>query len=132
MSSPQGRPNLLGQKRPLILVPLLRVPLGLRSKTSKPCLMRLLVKSLYLHPKLMTPYLLLMKPNWWCIEGQYQGYKDAKMLNEKGIMTRLVKVECRVLIGVCTRSSRCTKCSSYTNSSRWIRDLDTDSEDIVY
>lgn len=35
--------------------------------------------------------------NRWYVEGQYDVYKDAKMLNEMGVITWLVKVERRVL-----------------------------------
>lgn len=38
-------------------------------------------------------------PNQWCVDGQYLVYRDTKVLNEKGMMTRLVTVEQRLLTG---------------------------------
>ncbi|KAG5605842.1 hypothetical protein H5410_027334 [Solanum commersonii] len=39
------------------------------------------------------------EPNRWCVEGQWQIYRDAKMRNNKGKMARLITEECRVLTG---------------------------------
>ena len=39
------------------------------------------------------------QPNWWCVEGQYQVYSDAKFLNDKEVMTRTLTLERRVLMG---------------------------------
>lgn len=36
--------------------------------------------------------------NGWCIDEQYQIYRDAKFLNDKGVITRTLTVERRVLI----------------------------------
>ena len=36
-------------------------------------------------------------PNRWCVDGQYQVYSDAKFLNDKGVMTRILTLERRVL-----------------------------------
>lgn len=33
------------------------------------------------------------KPNRWFIDGQHKVYKDSKMLNERGVITRLVIVK---------------------------------------
>ena len=38
-------------------------------------------------------------PYRWCVEGQYQIYVDAKMLNDKGVMTRTLTLEQKVLTG---------------------------------
>ena len=38
-------------------------------------------------------------PNWWCVDGQYQVYSDTKFLNDKGVMTRTLTLEQRVLNG---------------------------------
>ena len=37
------------------------------------------------------------QPNLWCVEGKHQIYRDAKMLNDKGVMIRTLTVEQRVL-----------------------------------
>lgn len=37
------------------------------------------------------------KPKRWCIEGKWNVYRDARMLNEKGVMIPLVTEERRVL-----------------------------------
>ena len=39
------------------------------------------------------------QPNKWCVDGQYQVYSDAKFLNDKGVMTRTLTLERRVLTG---------------------------------
>jgi len=39
------------------------------------------------------------EPNRWCVEGQWQIYRDAKMINEKGNMARLINEEHKVLTG---------------------------------
>ncbi|KAG5576770.1 hypothetical protein H5410_056904 [Solanum commersonii] len=39
------------------------------------------------------------EPNRWCVEGQWQIYRDAKMVNEKQKMARLITKERRVLTG---------------------------------
>uniref|UniRef100_M1DUY5 Integrase core domain containing protein n=1 Tax=Solanum tuberosum TaxID=4113 RepID=M1DUY5_SOLTU len=39
------------------------------------------------------------EPNRWCVEGQWQIYRDAKMKNDKEKMARLITEECRVLTG---------------------------------
>ena len=39
------------------------------------------------------------QPNWWCVDGQYQVYSDAKFLNDKGVMTPTLTLEWRVLTG---------------------------------
>lgn len=39
------------------------------------------------------------KPNMRCVDVQQQAYKDAKMLNEKGVITLLVTIERGVLTG---------------------------------
>ena len=36
------------------------------------------------------------QPNWWCVEGQYHVYSDAKFLNHKGVMTWILTLERRV------------------------------------
>ena len=37
------------------------------------------------------------QPNRWCVEGQFQIYSDAKFLTNKGVMTRTLTLERRVL-----------------------------------
>ena len=39
------------------------------------------------------------QPNQWCVDEQYQVYSDAKFLNDKGVMTRTLTLERRVLTG---------------------------------
>ncbi|TMW83440.1 hypothetical protein EJD97_001678 [Solanum chilense] len=39
------------------------------------------------------------KPNRWCVDGQFRVYSDAKFLNDKGVMTRTITLEWRVLTG---------------------------------
>ena len=39
------------------------------------------------------------QPNRWCVDGQFQVYSDAKFLTDKGVMTRTLTLERRVLIG---------------------------------
>ncbi|XP_069152623.1 uncharacterized protein, partial [Solanum lycopersicum] len=39
------------------------------------------------------------QPNRWCIEGQFQVYFDTKFLTDKGVMTRTLTLERRVLTG---------------------------------
>ena len=43
------------------------------------------------------PVSIVDQPNRWCIEGQYQIYRDAKMLNDKGVTTQILTVERQVL-----------------------------------
>ena len=38
------------------------------------------------------------QPNQWCVDGQFQVYSDAKFLTDKGVMTRTLTLERRVLI----------------------------------
>ena len=37
------------------------------------------------------------QPNWWCVDGQYQVYSDAKVLNDKGVMMHTLTSEQRDL-----------------------------------
>ncbi|KAG5609658.1 hypothetical protein H5410_020939, partial [Solanum commersonii] len=39
------------------------------------------------------------EPNRWCVEGQWQIYRDAKMKNDKEKMARLITEERRILTG---------------------------------
>uniref|UniRef100_M1DXY1 Integrase core domain containing protein n=1 Tax=Solanum tuberosum TaxID=4113 RepID=M1DXY1_SOLTU len=39
------------------------------------------------------------EPNRWCVEGQWQIYRDAKMINDKQKMARIITEERRVLTG---------------------------------
>ena len=39
------------------------------------------------------------QPNRWCVDGQFQVYSDAKFLTDKGVMTRTLTLERRVLTG---------------------------------
>ena len=39
------------------------------------------------------------QPNWWCVEGQFQVYYDAKFLTDKVVMTRTLTLERWVLTG---------------------------------
>ena len=50
-------------------------------------------------PQLEVPAPVPNEPNRWCIDDQYHIYRDAKMLNEKMVMTRLVTIERQVLTG---------------------------------
>uniref|UniRef100_M1DW90 Integrase core domain containing protein n=1 Tax=Solanum tuberosum TaxID=4113 RepID=M1DW90_SOLTU len=43
------------------------------------------------------PALVVEKPNRWFVEGQWKIYWDAKMLNNKEKMARLITEECKVL-----------------------------------
>lgn len=43
------------------------------------------------------PTLIADEHNRWCVDGRYQVYRDSKLLNDKGVMTRLLMVEQRVL-----------------------------------
>lgn len=45
------------------------------------------------------PDLVADKPNWWCVEGQFKVYTDAKLSNYKGVMTGTLTLERRVLTG---------------------------------
>ena len=46
-----------------------------------------------------TPTLATDHPNWWCVDGQFQVYSDAKFLTDKGVMTQTLTFERRVLTG---------------------------------
>ncbi|KAG5595790.1 hypothetical protein H5410_037022 [Solanum commersonii] len=48
--------------------------------------------------RMMFP-LMAVSQNRWCVEGQWQIYRDAKMVNEKQKMARLITEERRVLTG---------------------------------
>ena len=39
------------------------------------------------------------QPNRWCVNGQFQVYSDAKFLTDKGVITRTLTLERRVLTG---------------------------------
>lgn len=39
------------------------------------------------------------QPNRWCVDGQFQVYSDTKFLNDKGVITRTLTLERRVLTG---------------------------------
>ncbi|TMW82926.1 hypothetical protein EJD97_003840 [Solanum chilense] len=39
------------------------------------------------------------KPNRWCVDGQFQVYYNAKFLTDKGVMTRTLTLERRVVTG---------------------------------
>ena len=43
----------------------------------------------------LTP--VVIQPNRWCVDGQFQVYSDAKFLIDKGVMTRTLTLEWRVL-----------------------------------
>ena len=38
-------------------------------------------------------------PKRWCVDGKFQVFYDAKFLNDKGVMTRTLTLERRVLTG---------------------------------
>ena len=40
------------------------------------------------------------QPNRWCVDGKFQVYSDAKFLTDKGVMTRTLTLERRVLTGL--------------------------------
>uniref|UniRef100_M1DKC2 Integrase core domain containing protein n=1 Tax=Solanum tuberosum TaxID=4113 RepID=M1DKC2_SOLTU len=50
-------------------------------------------------PRNENPTLVASEPNIWCVEGQWQIYRDAKMINDKEKMARIVTEERRVLTG---------------------------------
>uniref|UniRef100_M1DYT2 Integrase core domain containing protein n=1 Tax=Solanum tuberosum TaxID=4113 RepID=M1DYT2_SOLTU len=52
-----------------------------------------------LAPRNNNPTPVAGEPNKWCVEGQWQIYRDTKMLNEKEKMARLITEERRVLTG---------------------------------
>ena len=43
------------------------------------------------------PTLVVDHPNQWCVEGHHPVYSDAMFLNDKGVMTRTLRLERRVL-----------------------------------
>ena len=43
--------------------------------------------------------LVVNQPNRWCVDEQYQVYSDTNFLNDKGVMTRTLTLERRVLTG---------------------------------
>ena len=45
------------------------------------------------------PALVANQPNRWCVEGQFQVYLIAKLLNDKGVMTQTLTLERRVFTG---------------------------------
>ena len=64
----------------------------------RPHLMRLTVQTLHpAHQSRSPPH--SDQPNRWCVEGQFQVYSDAKFLTDKGVMTRTLTLERRVLTG---------------------------------
>ncbi|KAG5614513.1 hypothetical protein H5410_014337, partial [Solanum commersonii] len=50
-------------------------------------------------PPNYAPTLVAGEPNRWCVEGQWKIYRDAKMVNDKQKMVRLITEERRVLTG---------------------------------
>lgn len=52
-----------------------------------------------LAPKYNVPAPVPNEPKWWCVDGWYQVYKNAKLLNDKGAMNKLVAVERKILTG---------------------------------
>lgn len=50
-------------------------------------------------PRADYPTPVVDEPNRWGFVGQYQVYRDAKILNENRVMTRLITMELRVLTG---------------------------------
>ena len=59
------------------------------------------------------PTLATDRPNRWCVDRQFQVYSDAKFLTDKGLMTRKLTLERRVLQGV---SRRCRRSTTYSPS----------------
>uniref|UniRef100_M1DGH1 Integrase core domain containing protein n=1 Tax=Solanum tuberosum TaxID=4113 RepID=M1DGH1_SOLTU len=59
-------------------------------------------------------------PNRWCVEGQWQIYRDAKMINDKQKMARLITEERRVFQGACTLSRTSTGCLTFTSVTGWL------------
>ena len=60
--------------------------------------MKLIVLTLLLPPDWL-PAPIDDQPNQWCVEGKYQVYTNAKLPNEKGVMTLIVTLEWWVLTG---------------------------------
>uniref|UniRef100_M1DKB3 Integrase core domain containing protein n=1 Tax=Solanum tuberosum TaxID=4113 RepID=M1DKB3_SOLTU len=50
-------------------------------------------------PRNDDPSPVVVEPNRWCVEGQWQIYRDAKMINDKQKMARTITEESRVLTG---------------------------------
>ena len=50
-------------------------------------------------PPIGVPTPIADQPNRWCVDGKYQVYSDAKLLNDKGVMTRTLTLVRRVLTG---------------------------------
>ena len=51
------------------------------------------------------------QPNRWFIDGQFKVYSDAKFLTDKGVMTRTLTLEWRVLTGSLLTMVKCTTSS---------------------
>lgn len=84
--------------RPLPPVPDHREPLSQMCLPAMPYLIRPRVQSLLQHPNMSSRHMLLMSPmvvrRWTVL-----GIRNAKFLNNKGVMTRMVTVERQVLKG---------------------------------
>uniref|UniRef100_M1DSQ8 Integrase core domain containing protein n=1 Tax=Solanum tuberosum TaxID=4113 RepID=M1DSQ8_SOLTU len=71
------------------------------------------------------------EPNRWCVEGQWKIYRDAKMINDKKKMARLITEECRVLTGSLHTVPDIHQLLNLHKCDWLARDLGTYSEEIV-
>ena len=60
------------------------------------------------------------EPNRWCVEGQWQIYRDAKMINDKQKMARTIIEEHKSSQEACTLSQKSTGCSTFTSATGWL------------
>uniref|UniRef100_M1DGL3 Integrase core domain containing protein n=1 Tax=Solanum tuberosum TaxID=4113 RepID=M1DGL3_SOLTU len=71
------------------------------------------------------------KPNRWCVEGQWQIYRDAKMINDKQKMARTITEERRVLTGSLHTVPEIHRLFNLHKCDWMARDPGTYSEEIV-
>uniref|UniRef100_M1DJI3 Integrase core domain containing protein n=1 Tax=Solanum tuberosum TaxID=4113 RepID=M1DJI3_SOLTU len=71
------------------------------------------------------------KPNRWCVEGRWKIYRDAKMMNEKQKMARLITEERRVLTGSLHTVPDIHRLFNFHKCDWMARDPGTYSEEIV-
>uniref|UniRef100_M1DZG9 Integrase core domain containing protein n=1 Tax=Solanum tuberosum TaxID=4113 RepID=M1DZG9_SOLTU len=71
------------------------------------------------------------EPNRWCVEGQWQIYRDAKMINDKQKMARTITEERRVLTGSLHTVPEIHRLFNLHKCDWMARDPGTYSEEIV-
>jgi len=71
------------------------------------------------------------EPNRWCVEGQWQIYRDAKMINDKQKMARLITEERRVLTGSLHTVPDIHRLFNFHRCDWMARDPGTYSEEMV-